>query len=390
MQTSTEAQRIRQAVHSNSLRMTLVPNQVQIESLRLVDFSRTDGGPSWAAPVTDYIVVSSDDGDVIEKSSVAWDMGYNNLGSHDPVVLPDGSSRACFVSSVAISGTEDLICFYGCNFRSLIPEPYVDDGIYVMKVFDDGDGHLYWGQPITVIKHPRDVVNGTTFFVSFPRIQIINSEYWIIALECSLYAGIETYHLCYFRSKDGVHWTDREYLAGVSTDPDEYNTGINSYVDSYDSFSLGGHSPFEIPDLLDAYLYVDGASTYIVSNGGHGNFVCSSTPLTGYSSPTDLTHRIISRAINLPRSPSVGHTEYRLLDPDNSFISSPLFDAQKEDIVITQKVGYRTVDDSFITHDDLLTLSVEALDEVSHQTELGKRNVSIKTQDFTYRLSSPY
>lgn len=406
MQTSTPAARISTAAHSNRVKKTLVANQLVLDSRRLRDWVKTASGPAWALPTTAFSIVNDVNGDQIAKGAAKWDYGYQNLGVQTPVTLPDGTTHVCMVSSANINANEDLVCFYSNSFRSNIPYPFTDDGIYVMRVFDDGAGHIHWGQAVEVTKHAKDVVNGTQFFISFPRLQVINSEYWILALECSLYAGVITYHLCYFRSVDGVVWSDRDYLAGVSTDPNEANVGINSYDN-------GGPTAFVKSDLQDAYLSVSGNNTYLVANPAPlynaplnynaaipyngsavaSNFVCPSTSLVGITNPAkqlDITANVQTRSLSLPRVPAVGQGHYLLQNPGGVYNNQPLLDATSEDIRLLHLEGYHTPDTGSGEHDDLITVAVEALDQPEQTTELGKNQIALKTQDLAYTLNAPY
>lgn len=397
MQTDVVSARIAAAAHSGRAVLNTGPSQLIIDDWRLRGWALTASGGAWAAPSSPYRLVGTPQGDYITKSAGVsyrshvlyrshigyrggtatniWDLGYQDLGVHTPVSLPDGSTDTPYVSSVAMSGTQDLICWYANKPRNLF-----DSGIYVQRVVDDGAGHVYWSEPTQVYGSatPDDANQSSQFFITFPRLQVINGEYWILALECSLQNIVITYHLCYFRSADGIHWSDREYLAGVSNDTAEENSGINSYLSS------GVPTAFARDDLKHAYLNVSGTSTYIRGKNGN-NFVCGSTTLVGITNPAkqlDITLDVKDWTLSLPTAPTSAQGSYTLQNPTvagaGKYNNSSLIVAGAR---LIHKAGYVTSSGA-----ELLTLAQELIDEVRQPTKLegGAQNeLRLTTQDYS-------
>jgi hypothetical protein len=363
MRTGVVEARIHAAATSGHATLTTLPNQALLNDWRLRGFAATVLGGAWAAPTTVYsIVADAGLGDHIEKGGVPWNLGYQDLGHNTPVTLPDGTTDATSpVSSVALSVTEDLICFYA---NHLLNDFYT--GVYVMRVKDDGAGHIYWGDPIPVppLCDAIDDLNALSqFFVTFPRLQVINGEYWILALEASRQSNIITYHLCYFHSSDGEHWSDREYLVGVSNDPAETNVGINSHL------VVGTPTPFVLNNLRHAYLYIDvaGMYCYIVSKLGASNFRCPATTLVGVTNPSlqqDLTADILSRNPSTPAAPSAMQGNYPLFNSAGKYNAHPLLVPGAQ---IISKAGYNS---------DLITIGTELIDETRQVTAVDANGVA--------------
>lgn len=396
MQTSAIANRIATAAHAPAIALNLAAGQVVVNDWRLRQWGLTGSGPAWAAPSTAYAFTATSRGDYIGKGSSAlydaailydsvtpydgignpWDYGYQDLGQNTPVTYPDGGTHKPYLSSVAVSATRDLICYYANQ-----PFGFYDAGIYVQRVTDDGAGHLYWSTPTLVFGSVNiDDTNGQSiFFISFPRLQVINGEYWILATECSLQNAVVTYHLCYFRSLDGVHWSDREYLAGVSNDPGETAQALNVYDNS------GTPTAFTRADLVDAYLYVSGTNTYLASNGGHGNFVCPSTTLVGITNPArqiDITGNLTRWSLSMPTAPTAAQGSYTLQNPGGTYNAQVGLGTGSEIIVpgaqVLHQAGYVTTNGA-----ELITVSTELIDELRQDTTSRTNEFAITTQDFS-------
>ncbi len=375
MQIGTQATRIHAAAISGNAKMTTIANQVVLSDPRLRGFSSTASGGSWSAPAGNYAIVAGTNGDHITKSGTSWNLGDQDLGSHTPVILPDSSSDVPYVSSIALSATEDLICFYASHLLNGF-----DTGIYAMRVKDDGAGHVYWGDPIPVFQNTAvdDMNAQSQMFVTFPRIQTINSEYWILALEASRQSNIITYHLCYFRSKTGSSWygvehfSDREYLVGLSNDPAEVNIGINSYLVSTTP------TAFTLADIKHAYLNISGNNCYIVSKGGATNFVCPASVLVGVANTAlqvDLTADIPTRGLSLPAAPTAAQNTHQLWNPGKKYNGNALIVPGAR---ITNKAGYVTGANS-----DLLTISTDLVDEIRQTTAVDASGKTVNVIDLT-------
>lgn len=309
------------------------------------------------------------DGDVIKKSGVAWSLGKQDLGVSSPVVMPDGATTdTSYVSSITLSATKDVICFYANSLRGGFKA-----GIYTQRVVDDGAGNLYWSEP-TEIKATASIddANGQSQqFYTFPRIQLVGSEYWILALECSIQANTITYHLCYFRSLDAITWSDGEYLAGVSNDLNEAGIDSNGYLNVV-------QTAFVLADLKHAYLNVSGTSTYILGKAGAaGNFVCPSTSLVGITNPAkqlDVTANVVRRSTNMPTAPTTATGHYTLQNVGGVYNNSALIVAGAR---IIHQAGYVTA-----SGNDVITIATELIDEKRQPVSLGKNAIELTTTDY--------
>lgn len=390
MQTGAIASRVTTASHLKSSSLVKVANRIVVEDHRLRNFQSTALGGAWSAPSTPYSITSSvGSGDYIVKGATPWSLGWQDLGVAVPVTLPDGvTTDTPYLSSVALSGTQDLICFYANRFRNSVGSV----GIYVIKCTDDGAGHLWWSQPITVCPSTAiaDWNQESQSFVTFPRLQVINSEYWIVALACSREVNVITYHLVYFHSTDGDHWSRREVLVGVSNDADETAQGVNKY---------DTNTPFTLNDLKHAYLSVSGTNLYIISKTGATNFVCPATSRVGVNNPAvqqDITAQTVSYSYQHPTSPSTAQTTFVVQNPNNLFDNSSTLipDAKiihKDGLVTTNGQEVLTLSTSWV---DMITTTKQmqqkaysnALKVIAGDSMLHLRDFA---DDYTYEYNSP-
>lgn len=361
MQTSLPAQRITTASHRKQASLVKVANRIVVEDTRLRSWQSTALGGAFAPPSTPYSFGTSSSGDWILKGAVPWSLNYQDLGQNTPVTLPDGiSTLTPYVSSVALSGTQDLICFYANRMRNSVGSV----GIYVIKCTDDGAGHIWWSQPITVCPSTAiaDWNQESQSFVTAPRIQVINGKYFIVALACSREVNVITYHLVYFDSTDGEHWSRREVLAGVSSDPDESTQGVNKY---------NTNTPFTLNDLKHAYLNVIGTNLYIVSKDGATNFVCPATSRVGVDNPAvqlDITPQTISYSYSHPTSPSIAQTTFNVQNPNKMFDGNAIL---IPDAKVTHKDGLVTT-----AGQEVLTLSTSWVDLITTTKQMQQKSYS--------------
>lgn len=388
MQIDAVSQRITTAGHNVNVQLNPQTGQLVVDDWRLRGWITDAGAPAWAAPTTSYgIDGTASYGDLIYKSTSAtlydaaigydtpigydggkwyWDLGFQDLGVATPVTLPDGvTTDTPYISNITLNGTQDLICFYSNRFRGSY-----HSGIWVMKVTDNGSGNVQWGEPIEVFGNVAidDFNFQSQLFVTFPRLLTINSEYWIVALECSKEVNVLTYHLCYFRSADGLHWTDREYLAGVSNDSAESNVGINKYDTS---------TAFALNDLKHGYITVSGNKVYLSSKTG-SKFSCAATSLVGVSNTNvqlDITGEVPNYTFSEPTAPSSAQGNYTLLNPYKKYNGSSILVPGAR---LTHKAGYVTTNGN-----ELCTIGYEVIDEVRQSTNIGKNELTIVTSDYT-------
>lgn len=368
MQNGDSQNRITQAAHQRKRSLPLTSEQIIVRDLRLRSWITAVSAPSYSAPDTTFELVSDAElGDGIQKDSAFWDMGYHDLGANAPVELPNGTNHPSGVSSVEIVGETHethLVCFYANGFRKRLAT-----GIYVVRVIDDGAGHLYWGDPKRIFGALGvDASNRESqMFVTFPRIQVVGDEFWIIAMEVSAFAGHQRYHLCYFRSKDGAHWSDRQYLAGVSEDSDN-TRGIYKY---------DTNTPFVLDDLLDAYLEVDGNTVYLVSP--EAAFQTDATLLVGVDNPAkklDVTPYVTDWSLSVSRAPSAWSGDTQLRNPGNVLAMGGVGDIIRRGAQITRKAGYKTSEGM-----EFVTLATETIDEDPRKLEVGKQDVTLQSRN---------
>ena len=295
-----------------------------------------------------------------------WDLGLQDLGSNTAVTLPDGVTTVTpAVSTVTINATTELVCFYANRFMGT---DY--SGIWVMRVKDNGSGKLYWSDPIPVFRSVAidDFNYQSQLFITLPRMFSLNGEYWITALECSKEVNVITYHLCYFRSADGVHWSDREYLAGVSNDTSESTVGINK---------RDAATAFVLNDLREAFISVVGSKVFLVSRYGT-SCSCSATSLVGVDNAAmkvDLTPDTTNWSLSLPSAPSAAQGNYTVQNSFNKYNGSAILVPGSR---ITHKAGYVTSGGN-----ELITVSYELVDEIRQPTQIGQNTLEVITSDYT-------
>lgn len=391
MQNDAVSQRIAVAAHGYTVQLSKQVGQIVVEDWRLRGWVTDNGAPAWVPPTTAYAIVPvANQGDLICKnvgtpsvydsnisydtpigyngeggsSGGFWDLGFQDLGVNTPVVMPDGiTTDTPYISSVSLSANEDLVCFYANRFQG-----GHQTGIWVMRVIE-ANGHLYWGEPLKVFSTVAidDFNYQSQLFVTFPRLITLNNEYWIIALECSKEVNVLTYHLCYFRSKDGVHWSDREYLAGISNDTSEVGVGINKY---------NTNTPFTLDQLKHAYLTVSGTKVYLSSRDG-SKFSCPATSLVGVENPDlkiDLTPHITTWSLSLPSAPGTAQGNYALANHFNQYNNHALLIPGAR---LVHRAGYVTTNG-----DELCTLGQFLIDEIRQETELGRNEITLVTSDY--------
>lgn len=373
MQTGTVENRITAAAHQRRRVIPLSTEQIVVRDLRLRKWRTAVSPPAYSAPDTTFTIVSDADlGDAIKKGTAYWDLGYHNLGVLEEVELPSGETHASGISNVALDANTHLVCFYANEFRKTFAT-----GIYVMRVYDDGAGHIYWSDPKPIIKTVGvDAPNGETqVYVAFPRIQEVGDEYWIVALECSKFAGHERYHLCYFRSKDGEHWSDRQYLAGVSADSDN-TKGIYKYDTD---------TPFALSDLLDAQLVIQGNFAYLV-NPADVAFECDATLLVGVDNPLkkiDLSPYVTNWNLSVSRAPSAWSATTQIKNPGDALAIGAVDDIIRRGAQITRRAGYKTTAGM-----EFVTLATETIDEDPRRTSVGRTDIEIASRNGFKKLQN--
>lgn len=300
-----------------------------------------------------------------------WLLGGQPLGIEAPVTLPNGVTYPSNLSGIALDSSRAELCWYGDD-----PRDAFEAGLWLQRIANIDTSlatqNLHWSNPeILFGTVPLDDDNNNSqIWCAFPRLQVVGTEYWVVALECSLFAGVEKYHLAFFRadqnSRNWSRWSDREYRQGATPNADEQ---VGAYC-------YGGNQPFQYTDLIYANLVVTDARTFIV--GYDKLFYCASTVLVGVNNPAkalDITPYTTDRSLDLSTSPGSGQGSYVIKNPANLFNQSQLL-ASHRGIRLLDKAGYVTT-----SGQELLQLAIEYLDSVNQETPLGDNVIRLNTVD---------
>lgn len=303
---------------------------------------------------------------------VLWDLGGQPLGIESQVELPNTDTHPSNLSGIDLGNGKIALAYYGAQLRDSF-----EDGVWTQRVANldttTTTQHLYWTSPEEIFQSiATDDDNETTkIFTAFPRLQTVGSEYWILALEASEFAGHQRYHLAMFRSADAVNWSDRDYRQGASNDDQEF-----AYV-------YNGGTPFLYTDLIYANLIVTASRTFIV--GFDKVFYCASTLLVGQDNPAkklDLTPYVTDYDINLPAAPTAGSASYRLGAVPKNWDGSDILTAH-HGVLIKSFAGYYDPDSE---EDKLIQVGEFHVDEITEHTENGVENGVIQSIDNTMLL----
>lgn len=303
------------------------------------------------------------------QTPVLWDMGGQPLGVERQVTLPDANTYTSNLSAVSLGTNKAALAFYSNNFRESF-----GDGVWTGRVSNIDlavtSQHLHWSSPeqiFTTVGIDNDN-SATRVFTSFPRLQLVGSEYWIVALEISEYAGHERYHLAFFRSTDGIVFSDRDYNQGAASDEQE-----GAYEYEYQ-----GKQPFLVTDLIYANLVVTQDRTFII--GFDKTFYCLSTSLVGVDNPArqfDITPYVDNWSVNLPTAPSMGTATYSLGNVPKNWNDDDLLAAHRG-IRIKQFGGYFS---SIYSEDELVELGEFWIDTIEQTSEQGAIDGQVQAFD---------
>lgn len=303
-----------------------------------------------------------------------WDLGGQPLGVEQMVTLPNGDAFPSNLSGIQLSAGRLEVAFYSNSFRESF-----EDGIWLQRVANvdtsTATQRLHWARPQELRQTVGidDDNNSTEAFVAFPRIQEVGEEIWVIALESSKFAGHERYHLAFFRSTDGIHFTDEQYNQGAA-DPLDISDHIYAYA--YD-----GDTPFLLNDLIFSNLIITPTRTFIVSYDKV--FWCPSTVLVGEDNPArelDITALVTSWNVNLPQAPTSASATYNLGRLIKDWNDSDILAAHRG-IFIDHEAGYLTNVD-----DELIPVGRFHIDQVTQNTTIGSKSGTVQCLDNTLLL----
>lgn len=310
------------------------------------------------------------------QTPVLWDLAGQPLGIEQRVTLPNGQLYPSNISGLVLSNGSIGISFYGNSFRESF-----EAGIWLQKVaglnLSSTDQHLYWAKPLDIWQSiPIDDDNGATeMFACFPRIQRVGSEYWIVALESSQQAGHQRYNLAFYRSTDGLVWSDRNYRQGAA-----YDVNGDS-EDTLGAYAFDGDEPFLYTDLIYASLIVTGERTFII--GYDRAFWCPSTVLVGVENPErelDISDLVYGWDVDLPAAPSAGQATYSLGTVPKDWEGQDILTSHRG-VIIEQMAGYLTSEG-----DELVTLGKFHVDNITQTTSLGEESGVVTALDNTLLL----
>lgn len=356
----------------------------QLDTLIFTD--STVGADDNGNPLTALYVAYKSSG--TWQTPVLWDLGGQPLGIEQRVTLPNGQMYPSNISGMVLSNGSIGISFYGNSFRESF-----EAGIWLEKVaglnLSTTDQHLYWAKPLDIWQSiPIDDDNGATeMFSCFPRIQRVGEEYWIIALESSQQAGHQRYNLAFYRSTDGLVWSDRNYRQGAAYDADgdsEDTLGAYAFTNP---FIYSSSEPFLYTDLIYASLVVTEERTFII--GYDRTFWCPSTVLVGVENPEmalDISDLTYAWDVDLPQAPSAGQATYNLGTIPKDWEGKDILTSHRG-VIIEQMAGYLTSEG-----DELITLGKFHVDNINQTTSLGEESGVVTALDNTLlmdRYKSP-
>lgn len=311
-----------------------------------------------------------------------WDLGGQPLGVEQKVTLPNQAQHPSNLTGMVLPNGSIGISFYADSFRETF-----ETGIWLQRVYNIDtsvtEQHLFWVKPEEIFQTIAiDDDNGATeMFCAFPHIQMVGEEYWIVALEMSQQAGHQRYNLSFFRSTDGITWSDRNYRQGAAYDVEGENEETRG------AYAYNGDQPFLYTDLIFANLIVTEERTFII--GYDRSFRCPSTVLVGVENPDkelDITGITYAWDIDLPQAPSAGQGTYEIANVPKLYDGTDILTAHRG-VKIYQEAGYLTE-----MGDEIIPVGQFHVDSITQHTELGDDTGSITALDNTMlmdRYKSP-
>lgn len=291
-------------------------------------------------------------------TATQWDLG--GISTSGPIDVYGSGSQHVPFSAISLGTNDYLLAFFAS-----VPRGYTNDGIYTVRVSNLAYGLTPHWQQLDVLfaTNPGNAQVGTitypSLFVGFPKMQVVGTEYWLIALESSGFAGHNVQHLCYFRSPDGINWTDRQYLAGS-----DFNY-------------LAGATPtaYALIDMLNAQVVVSGNYFYIV--GFDKAFRTDATMLCGVDNAAkklDISSDVLPPIA--PSLPDSGQAAQMTLEITNSGGTYNGFDGLnailRKGAQVTLAMGYYT--GATPTEETLTTLTL-LVDEIQQATAIRENEL---------------
>lgn len=253
-----------------------------------------------------------------------------------------------------------------------------NSGIYLIWYRDS-----IWSEPYEIWTRQDVLIGNSTYEISFPRLQIINGNYWITATQTITIPGLsvnsaadnkQTSHLIGFYSSDAVHWSAPVYLAGMGDIGNGYWTSAPASATTvYDS-------AFALNDFLMGKLLVSTTRTFMVGygrlfqlNGGTPS-IFSSTASDYAANTLDITGDVADFTVTQPNG-SAAQLQLSLQNPSQTYNNSNILRRGSRVIV---KAGYKTASNDAT---DLATLTTARIDEPRQMVTLGQNEITLAGRD---------
>jgi hypothetical protein len=307
------------------------------------------------------------------QTPVLWDMGGQPLGVEAQVELPNGDKYTSNLSALTLNDERIAYALYSEDFRESFGA-----GVWCGRFSNLNPSittqHLHWSSPEQIFSTVKidDNNSETKLFTCFPRLQWVGSQVWIIALEISEYAGHERYHLAFFRSSDGIVFSDRDYNQGAANDEQE-----GAYL--YQSSGVyNDNRPFEVIDLIYASLVVTPTRVFLC--GFDKVFYCEATSLVGVNNPArqqNISAIVTDWTTTFPSAPSAGTINLSIGNVLKNWNGDDILTAHKG-VKVKQLTGYFS---SVYNEDELVELGEFWIDGIEQQTAIGDISGTVQGYD---------
>ncbi len=302
-------------------------------------------------------------------SSYFWDLGAIQLGVEESRRLPTGEKHKSSIDAVSIGGGKYVVAFYANN-----PRDNMLHGLFTLIVSNVTSTAAVWGQITPIIATFSESLAAATqdavsdeFYIAYPKIQIVNGQYWITALEVTLSADVVYYHLVVFKSVDGIAWSDRM----------EHNTIAGTLF----TYTVGG-SPLAFPlaDLMWAQVVVVGLRAFLFSYNSAFRGVANSE--WGADNPAlklNLTNDVVRFATDQSDGGEAATLESELRAPENTYTGSTILKGGSK---IVLKMAYYT---SALVM-ELVTLFTGIIDLADVKLDETTEGINLKARDLMGRM----
>lgn len=293
------------------------------------------------------VYLSHFNGAIWDVTPTAWGLGNQKLLIERAYYFSatQNQSYHSTLTSIAIGTDDYLLAFYAER-----PCDLFDEGIWTMRVSNAGTSSALWQQPErlfattvpTNLKQSASNLTGAFLFGALPKFCKIGNEYWLLGSEYSQFAGQTVQHLAYWRSADGVNFSDRQYLAGT------------------DFIHTNGLAYFTGVDLVFGQMLVVGTTAYLF--GYDRTWTAQASFLTGADNGTlkhDASAHVMAWTLSQPGAGQAATANTTLTNGDHTYNTAATRTLVRRGARLTRKTGYVTP-----SGDELVTVSTELVDEV--------------------------